>query len=131
MKERQAEIQEIQLNNPKAFGPELKAEYDNNTKELKSLKSRLSIVEEALKQNAVAAKPAATAVPGEVQVRVVYGNRYSARTGKEINHPTVRSFSFGEWQLFKQAHKLLGYVITEVINDPYGDAAALVEKTEG
>ena len=40
------------------------------------------------------------------------------------------TFSLGEWQLFKQSYKRLGYQITRVINDPYGDAASLVEDTK-
>ena len=77
-------------------------------------------------------KPTAVAPGTEklVQIEAAFGNRFSARTGKEINKPQPMTFSLGEWQLFKQSYKRLGYQITRVINDPYGDAASLVEDTK-
>ena len=74
-----------------------------------------------------------TVAPGTeklVQIEAAFGNRFSARTGKEINKPQPMVFSLGEWHLFKQSYKRLGYQITKVINDPYGDAASLVEDTK-
>lgn len=126
LKDRQEELQQLQLSNPDAFTAEQKKEFDNNAKELKTAEARLAIVEETLKQNVSAAQEAKTASE-KVVVMVAFGNRYSKRTGKEINPPQKRYFSYGEWQLFKANHKLLGYAITGVINDPYGDAASLVE----
>lgn len=126
LKDRQEELQQLQLSNPDAFTAEQKKEFDNNAKELKTAEARLAIVEETLKQNVSAAQEAKTASE-KVVVMVAFGDRYSKRTGKEINPPQKRYFSYGEWQLFKTNHKLLGYAITGVINDPYGDAASLVE----
>lgn len=103
-------------------------EFDNNAEELKKTEARLAIVEEALKQNASNASTDNTS--GKVVVMVAYGDRFSKRTGKEINLPQKRYFSFGEWQVFKQNYKLLGYSITAIINDPFGDAAGLIEVPE-
>ena len=125
LKDRQEELQQLQLNNPDAFTKEQKDEFDSNAKEIKSAENRLAIVEEALKQNAQAASPQATS--DRVVVMVVFGDRFSKRTGKELNPPQKRYFTFGEWQVFKQNYKLLGYSIVSVISDPYGDAASLVE----
>lgn len=125
LKDRQEELQQLQLSNPDAFTAEQKKEFDNNAKELKNAEARLLLVEEALKQN-VSAQEAKTA-SDKVVVMVAFGDRFSKRTGKEVNPPQKRYFSYGEWQLFKANHKLLGYAITDVINDPYGDAAGLVE----
>ena len=125
LKDRQEELQQLQLNNPDAFTKEQKDEFDSNAKEIKSAENRLAIVEEALKQNAQAASPQATS--DRVVVMVVFGDRFSKRTGKEVNPPQKRYFTFGEWQVFKQNYKLLGYSIVSVISDPYGDAASLVE----
>lgn len=125
LKDRQEELQQLQLSNPDAFTAEQKKEFDNNAKELKNAEARLLLVEEALKQN-VSAQEAKTASE-KVVVMVAFGDRFSKRTGKEVNPPQKRYFSYGEWQLFKANHKLLGYAITGVINDPYGDAAGLVE----
>lgn len=115
------------MNNPEAFTAEQKKEFDNNAKELKTAETRLAIVEEALKQNV-------NNQSGEdsqfVKLKIAFGNRYSRRTGKEINPPQPVSFTYGEWQLFKESYRRLGYEIAEVINDPFGDAAALVAAQE-
>lgn len=126
MKDRQEELQQLQLSNPDAFTVEQKTEFDNNAEELKKAEARLAVVEEALKQN-VFSTPADKSDEAVV-VMVAFGDRFSKRTGKEVNPPQKRYFSFGEWQVFKQNHKLLGYSITAVINDPFGDAAGLIEE---
>ena len=127
LKERQEELQQLQLNNPDAFTAEQKKEFDDNAKELKTAETRLAIVEEALKQNA-------NNQSGEdsqfVKLKIAFGNRYSRRTGKEINPPQPVSFTYGEWQLFKESYRRLCYEIAEVINDPFGDATALVAVSE-
>lgn len=129
MKDRQEELQQLQLSNPDAFTVEQKTEFDYNAEELKKAEARLAVVEEALKQNASNASNASTNnTSGKVVVMVAFGDRFSKRTGKEVNPPQKRYFSFGEWQVFKQNYKLLGYSITAVINDPFGDAAGLIEE---
>lgn len=125
MKDRQEELQQLQLSNPDAFTAEQKMEFYNNAEELKKTEARLAIVEEALKQNA--SNASADNKSGKVVVMVAFGDRFSKRTGKEVNPPQKRYFSFGEWQVFKQNYKLLGYSVTSVINDPFGDAAGLIE----
>ena len=126
LKDRQEELQQLQLSNPDAFTVEQKTEFDNNAEELKKAEARLAVVEEALKQN-VFSTPADKS-DKVVVVMVAFGDRFSKRTGKEVNPPQKRYFSFGEWQVFKQNYKLLGYSITAVINDPFGDAAGLIEE---
>lgn len=126
LKDRQEELQQLQLSNPDAFTVEQKTEFDNNAEELKKAEARLAVVEEALKQN-VFSTPADKSDKAVV-VMVAFGDRFSKRTGKEVNPPQKRYFSFGEWQVFKQNYKLLGYSITAVINDPFGDAAGLIEE---
>lgn len=126
LKDRQEELQQLQLSNPDAFTVEQKTEFDNNAEELKKAEARLAVVEEALKQNASNASTDNTS--GKVVVMVAFGDRFSKRTGKEVNLPQKRYFSFGEWQVFKQNYKLLGYSITAVINDPFGDVAGLIEE---
>ena len=128
LKDRQEELQQLQLSNPDAFTVEQKTEFDNNAEELKKAEARLAVVEEALKQN-VFSTPADKSDKAVV-VMVAFGDRFSKRTGKEVNPPQKRYFSFGEWQVFKQNYKLLGYSITAVINDPFGDAAGLIEVPE-
>ena len=128
LKDRQEELQQLQLSNPDAFTVEQKTEFDLNAEELKKAETRLAVVEEALKQNTNNA--ATGSQSGEdsqlVKLKIAFGNRFSSKTGKEINSPQPVSFTYGEWQLFKESYRRLGYEITEIINDPYGDAAALV-----
>lgn len=130
LKDRQEELQQLQLNNPDAFTAEQKKEFDNNAKELKTAETRLAIVEEALKQNAQNANNQSGEDSQFVKLKIAFGNRFSRRTGKEINPPQPVSFTYGEWQLFKESYRRLGYEITDVINDPFGDAAALVAVPE-
>lgn len=130
LKDRQEELQQLQLNNPDAFTAEQKKEFDNNAKELKTAETRLAIVEEALKQNAQNANNQSGEDSQFVKLKIAFGNRFSRRTGKEINPPQPASFTYGEWQLFKESYRRLGYEITDVINDPFGDAAALVAVPE-
>jgi septal ring factor EnvC (AmiA/AmiB activator) len=40
-----------------------------------------------------------------VHIKVVSGNRYNPKTGKEVNAPVARMFTYGEWQLFKKNFK--------------------------
>ena len=61
-----------------------------------------------------------------VVLKVVKGRRFNPNTGAEESKPYQQVFSFSEWQNFKKHYVSLGYTITEVINDPFGDAAALV-----
>ena len=128
LKDRQEELQQLQLDNPDAFTVEQKTEFDENAKDLKAAEARLAVVEEALKQNASSTSTDSTS--GKVVAMVAFGDRFSKRTGKEVNPPQKRYFSFGEWQVFKQNYKLLGYSITDIINDPFGGAADLVEVPE-
>lgn len=65
-----------------------------------------------------------------VQVSLIRGRRYDPATGKLLSKPSTQMFTYSEWQLFKKNFKGLGYTITAVHNDPYGDAAALVTKAE-
>lgn len=131
LKDRQEELQQLRLSNPDAFTVEQKTEFDNNAEELKKAEARLAVVEETLKQNASNASNVSTDnTSGKVVAMVAFGDRFSKRTGKEVNPPRKRYFSFGEWQVFKQNYKLLGYSITDIINDPFGDAAGLIEVPE-
>ena len=65
-----------------------------------------------------------------VHLSIVRGNRFSARTGKEINPPYVQIFSRGEFEVFKQSFKNLGYTIVSVLHDPTGEASSLISKDE-
>lgn len=61
-----------------------------------------------------------------VHLSIVRGRRFNPMTGVEETKPYTQLFTFAEWQLFKKNFKGLGFVIIEVLHDPYGDAAELV-----
>lgn len=127
LKDRQEELLQYKTNSPDYRPKEVKSELESVNKQIASIEAELKKFE-----NMETNKPT-TVAPGTeklVQIEAAFGNRFSARTGKEINKPQPMLFSFGEWQLFKQSYKRLGYQITKVINDPYGDAASLVEDTK-
>lgn len=66
-----------------------------------------------------------------VHLSIVRGNRFSAKTGKEVNPPYVQIFSRGEFEVFKQSFKNLGYTVVSVLHDPTGEASSLISKDEG
>lgn len=63
-----------------------------------------------------------------VHLSIVRGRRFNPLTGKEESPTYTQMFTFAEWQLFKNAHKDLGYTIMAVLHDPYKQAAAFVLK---
>ena len=63
-----------------------------------------------------------------VVLKIQIGNRFDTDTGKEINPPFEQTFTRSEWNNFKQFHKNCGYRITEVVNDPWNEAAEYVKK---
>lgn len=65
-----------------------------------------------------------------VVLKIQIGKRFDADTGKEINPPFEQTFTRSEWLNFKQFHKNCGYKITEVVSDPWNEAAEYVEKTK-
>ena len=64
-----------------------------------------------------------------VVLELLVGKRYDADTGKEINHPFRQTYNWSEWQNFKTYYGRCGYKIISVVNDPWGDAAALLDAT--
>ena len=116
--------------NEKGFTKEQQARLNEVTEAIVDLEEQIELApDEDSKANAEVAKAeVAKGTEKMVQVKISYGNRFDPRTGKEINKPVPQLFNYGEWQLFKKNYKLLGYAITEVINDPFGDAAGLIEK---
>lgn len=103
---------------------ELNEQPIKDEKEIADITSQITDIDKKL-TSAVDIEPGTENL---VQVMIAFGNRFSAKTGKEINKPQKMVFSFGEWQLFKQSFKRLGYQITEVINDPFNDAEELINK---
>lgn len=57
-----------------------------------------------------------------VHLMIVRGRRFNPQTGKEETKPYPQMFTFGEWQIFKQNYKMLGYSIIKVLHDPYNEA---------
>lgn len=58
----------------------------------------------------------------KVWLKIRRGTKFDPQTGKPIGTPYVQAFSYGEWKLFQANHTKLGYVILEVLHDPYGEA---------
>lgn len=63
-----------------------------------------------------------------IHLSIVRGNRFSAKTGKEVNPPYVQIFSRSEFEVFKQSFKNLGYTIVSVLHDPTGEANNLISE---
>lgn len=54
-----------------------------------------------------------------VHARISKGRRFDPTTGEEITKPYVQMFTYGEWKLFQQNHGSIGFVILEVLHNPY------------
>lgn len=63
-----------------------------------------------------------------VHLEIVHGRRFNPMTGKEESPVYKQLFTFAEWQLFKQSHRDLGYIIKNVLHDPYGEANKFVQQ---
>ena len=59
-----------------------------------------------------------------LHLSLVRGRRFNPRTGKEETKPYIQFFTYGEWLVFKQNYKLLGYTILAVLHDPFGGVQA-------
>jgi ElaB/YqjD/DUF883 family membrane-anchored ribosome-binding protein len=116
--------------NEKAFTKEQQARLNKVTEDIVDLEEQIELAP------ADETPKTATAVKYEVpkgteklvHVKLSTGNRFDPKTGKEINKPVPQMFNYGEWELFKKNYKLLGYTITEVMNDPFKDATPLIGK---
>ena len=63
-----------------------------------------------------------------VHLVISYGKGFNANTGEPIAKPYVAIFSYGEWVIFKNNFKRLGYTIHKVLYDPYNEASQYVKK---
>ena len=116
--------------NEKAFTKEQQARLSKVTEDIVDLEEQIELApaDEAPKAATTAKYEVPKGTEKLVQVKLSTGNRYDPKTGKEINKPVPQMFNYGEWQLFKKNYKLLGYTITEVMNDPFKDATPLIGK---
>ena len=63
-----------------------------------------------------------------IHLKIARGRRFNPTTGKEESKPFVQLFTFSEWQLFKKNFSRLGFIIMDVLHDPYNDAAQFITK---
>lgn len=118
-------LKEAKSKDAKAFTKEQQAKLDELVSKVVDLEEQIETAEEATETKKYEA-PAGT--EKMVHLMIIKGNRFDAKTGKEIAHPRFQIFNYGEWQLFKQNFTRLGYTITEVLHDPYNEAAEFVTK---
>ena len=128
-------MQKEQLETEKAELLKLKSDdklTDKQQEQLNDIAVKLVDIEEEIEKTL--SKSSEYEVPkgteNHVHLSIVRGNRFSARTGKEINPPYVQIFSRGEFEVFKQSFKNLGYTVVSVLHDPTGEASSLISKDE-
>ena len=100
------------------------AEQEEQTAE-----AEVSTTAETETSEVTATTSAYTPAPGtedKVHLRIVKGRRFNPMTGKEESTPYIQIFSHGEWNLFKNYLKQLGFTIMEVLHDPYNEASKYV-----
>lgn len=122
-----AQLLQAKKANEKAFTKEQQARLNEVTEAVVDMEEQIELAPE---DEAPEAKKYEVPKGTEklVQVKLSTGNRFDPKTGKEINKPIPQMFNYGEWELFKKNYKLLGYTITEVMNDPFKDATPLIGK---
>ena len=110
----------------KAWTQEMQDELDNTVLGLVDLEE---YIEERKKQEETTQESTESTayVPAKgaekmVHLAIVHGRRFNPNTGKEESKPYIQLFTFGEWQLFKQNYKMLGFSIVKVLHDPYNEA---------
>lgn len=106
---------------------DLNEQLENFGKEQKNPKEQ---VQDAAKEQVQDAAKDAVKEKEIVVLKIQIGKRFDADTGREINPPFEQTFTRSEWNNFKQFHKNCGYKITEVVSDPWNEAAEYVEKTK-
>lgn len=120
---RKSELEAIKNKDKKAWAPELQEELD-------SIALLLVDIDDALEEKP-AVKSNYKVIPGNekmVHLSLIRGRRFNPLTGKEESKPFVQLFTFSEWQLFKKNYANLGYIIVDVLHDPYGDAKKYITK---
>ena len=122
-----AQLLQAKKANEKAFTKEQQARLNEVTEAVVDMEEQIELAPE---DEAPEAKKYEVPKGTEklVQVKLSTGNRFDPKTGKEISKPVPQMFNYGEWELFKKNYKLLGYTITEVMNDPFKDATPLIGK---
>lgn len=121
LRDRQAELTALKANKPKEWTKE-------QQKELEELALAIVELEEVAEE--AAKKPTYTPAKGTeklVHLSIVRGRRFNPMTGKEESPVYTQLFTYAEWQVFKKAHRGLGYTIMAVLHDPYNEAAAFVK----
>ena len=63
-----------------------------------------------------------------VHLKIVNGRRFNPNTGKEESKPFIQKFTYGEFTVFKNSHSMLGYIVVEVLHDPFNEARNLIKK---
>lgn len=109
---------------------------DTNEKEYVAVCNDLDIVskcyDEAVEKSKATSDAAKETEPttGNFVVLKVVGNggfRFDPMTGKKNADEETITLSLSEWRLFKENHKILGYTVTGVVADPFGDAKDIIE----
>ena len=122
LKERKAYLEAAKAEGGKAWTASLQEELDDIVIALVDVEEIYAEKESQQKEKYVVEKGAES----YVHVKLIRGRRFNSMTGDEMSKPYVHAFTYGEWQVFKANHKTLGYIIVEVLHDPYGDAAEYV-----
>lgn len=109
---------------------------DTNEKEYVAVCKDLDIVsksyDEAVEKSKATSDATKETEPttGNFVVLKVVGNggfKFDPMTGKKNADEETITLSISEWRLFKENHKILGYTITGVVEDPLGDAKDFIE----
>lgn len=123
---RQKELEKLKAKNGKDWTMEAQDELNEVTLFLVDVEELIEekANEEGAKENNEEAKDASEYTPKKgteklVHAKISKGRRFDPTSGKELTKPYVQMFTYGEWKLFQQNHASIGFVILEVLHNPY------------
>lgn len=109
-----AKLEAIKADYPEKWNQQMQVKLDEIIGELADVEDEL----DAYKESETAYEPK-KGTEKLVHASITKGRRFNPNTGEEETKSHIQMFTYAEWLLFKKNHKRLGYVITEILHDPY------------
>lgn len=109
-----AKLETIKADYPEKWNQQMQVKLDEIIGELADVEDELDAYEES--ETVYEPKKGTEKL---VHASITKGRRFNPNTGKEETKSHIQMFTYAEWLLFEKNHKRLGYVITEILHDPY------------
>ena len=112
-----AKLEAIKADYPEKWNQQMQVKLDEIIGELADIEDELDAYKES--ETTEAAYEPTKGTEKLVHASIAKGRRFNPSTGEEETKSHIQMFTYAEWLLFKKNHKRLGYVITEILHNPY------------